>query len=64
MNFEPSFLIKINKLLPSRYNITSLSKNHSKLRDATYTVRDASKKSRKKYKTRQKEKICVKHGSE
>ena len=50
--------------MPSRYNITSLSKNHSKLRDATYTVRDASKKSRKKYKTRQKEKICVKHGSE
>jgi Bromodomain/Bromodomain extra-terminal - transcription regulation len=64
MNFKPLFLNKLNKLLPSRYQLAELPKKRFASKDASYTVRDSSKVSRKKYKTRQKEKICVNQGSE
>lgn len=64
MFFTPSFLSKLNKLLPSRYKVTELPKKRSSSRDTSYLVRDVVKKGRKKYKTRQKEKVVVKQGSE
>ena len=56
--------MKLNKLLPSRYKLSGLPKKRAYSKDASYSVRDPLKKGRKKYKTRQKEKVCVKQGSE